>query len=509
MFRMSYPGSPAWRRPRGRNARRWSRGAALGLSLLVTVTIAVRGQESATAGSSAPEVETTLLRSWAGDGVTVVDGLAHVPLGMLAGGTTGAYRFEITVNDTAGNQLFRDSWVREVSDQAAIYVETDASYLLESFRFGLRPGEYEIDVRAYPTDAADLGVHETIALEAFAERPPASDLILSTRVEPLDESGGGSWSVSRGGFGISATARTVVLADDPGLYYYIELYGADEESTVSVSAEIMDDSGRSLFRTPAEEVGVPPGGRSFTGRLPLAGLPAGDYELEMAVAGSESVPTVRTAPFELREAATVVPMASGDQSELNLYFNSLSDAELAATFDGVGILVTEAERSSFDALPPDAKRRYLVEFFGSRDPTPLEPGNPFLDEYLNRIGVITARYGERVGTDQMQPWKTDMGYLYLKLGEPDDRIVNYSPSDEGDPTGLIGAGGFGGEPPYEIWQYQNTGYVYLFIEENRFDAWRMVFTTDRNMSSMADWQRRIGANCARDLTTYFGIVPRG
>jgi len=275
---------------------------------------------------------------------------------MLAGGTTNAYRFEVTVNDMAGNQLFRDSWVRELSDQAAIYVETDASYLLESFRFGLRPGEYEIDVRAYPTDAADLGVHETIALEAFAERPPASDLILSTRVEPLDSSSGGSWSVSRGGFGINATARTVVLADDPGLFYYIELYGADDESTVSVTAEIKDESGRSLFRTPADEVGVPPGGRSFAGRLPLAGLPAGDYDLEMTVAGSGDVTTVRTAPFELREAASVLPMAAGAQSELSLYFNSLSDAELAATFDGVGIFLTEAERSTFDALPPDAKR---------------------------------------------------------------------------------------------------------------------------------------------------------
>ncbi len=282
MFRMSDPGSPAWRSPEGRSVHRWSRRAALGLSLLVTVTIAVRGQESLAEDSS--EIETTFLRSWAGDGVTVVDGLVHVPLGMLAGGTTDAYRFEVTVNDSAGNQLFRDSWVREVSDQAAIYVETDASYLLESLRFGLRPGEYEIDVRAYPTDAADLGVHETIVLEAFAERPPASDLILSTRVEPLDSSSGGSWSVSRGGFGISAAARTVVLADDPGLFYYIELYGADEESTVSVTAEIKDKSGRSLFRTPADEVGVPAGGRSFTGRLPLAGLPAGEYEMDMAVA---------------------------------------------------------------------------------------------------------------------------------------------------------------------------------------------------------------------------------
>jgi len=428
---------------------------------------------------------------------------------MLAAGTTDAYRFEITVSDRDGNELFRDSWVRELSDRAATYVETDAAFLLESFRFGLRPGTYEVDVRAYPTDAADLGVRQTIAVVAFAERPTASDLILSTRVEPLDSSGRGSWSVSRGGFGISAAARTVVLADDPGVYYYIELYGADEESTVSVTAEIQDPSGVSLFRTPADEIEVSPGGRSFTGRLPLAGLPVGQYEFVMAVTSDGGESIVRTAWFEMRDAAAVTPMASANQSELSLYFNSLSDAELENTFNGVAVLVTEAERKTFEALPSDAKRRYLVEFFESRDANPYEPGNAFLDEYLERIATITSRYSERVGTGQRQPWTTDMGYLYLTLGEPADRIVNYSPSDQGDPAALVGAGGFAGEPPYEIWQYQTTGYVYLFIEENRFDAWRMIFTTDPNMSSMADWIRRIGENCARDLTTYFGIVPGG
>jgi GWxTD domain-containing protein len=228
----------------------------------------------------------------------------------------------------------------------------------------------------------------------------------------------------------------------------------------------------------------------------------------MAVTSDGSESTVRTASFEMRDAATVAPIALASQSELSLYFNSLSDAELENTFNGVAVLVTDAERKTFEALPPDAKRRYLVEFFGSRDANPYEPGNAFLDEYLERIATITSRYGERVGTNQREPWATDMGYLYLTLGDPADRIVNYSPSDEGEPTALVGAGSFAGEPPYEIWQYQNTGYVYLFIEENRFGAWRMIFTTDQTMSSMADWPRRIGANCARDLSTYFGIVPR-
>jgi GWxTD domain-containing protein len=503
MTRSSRSGPTSRGRPRVSRLRRWSHGALLGLGLLATAAFAVRGQEPA--GSSG--LEATLVRSWAGDGVTLVDGLVHVPLGMLAAATTGAYRFELLVSDAEGNALFRDSWIREVSGRAAAYVGADASYMLESFSFGLRSGAYEVEIRAYPTDAADLGVRESIALEAFADRPIASDLILSTRVQPLDESGGGSWSVSRGGFGIRAAARTVILANEPNLYYYIELYGDEAESTVSAGAEIRNAAGASLFRTPNSVVTVTPGGRPFTGRLPLAGLPAGEYELVMTLESEGAGSLVRAAPFELRESAPRDLVASSGGSELEEYFGSLSDKELAETFGGIGALVTEAERRTYEALPPDAKRRYLVDFFSRRDPNPAVAGNRFLDEYLERISVIRSRYGERVGTGERMPWTTDMGKVYLAYGEPMNRIVNHNPADEGQPTAVAGAGGFGGEPPYEIWQYQSTGFVYLFIEENRFDAWRLVFTTDPKIQSLADWRRRIGPSAARDLTSNFGIVP--
>lgn len=502
MIRSSRSGPASGGRLRASRIRRGS-AALLGLVLLATATLVGRGQEPATSRG----LETTLVRSWAGDGVTVVEGLVHVPLGMLAAATTGAYRFEILVSDAEGNALFRDSWVREVSQRAAAYVGTDASYMLESFSFGLRPGAYEVEIRAYPTDAADLGVRETVTVEAFADRPVASDLLLSTRVQPLDDaSGGGSWSVSRGGFGISAAARTVILASEPDLYYYIELYGGEEESSVSTEAEIRTPQGASLFHTPSSLVSVPAGGRPYTGRLPLAGLPVGNYEFWMTVQREGAEPVVRRASFELREAVAPAYAASG-QSELEEYFGSLSDRELEETFGGIAILVTEAERRTFEALPPDAKRRYLVDFFGRRDPAPEVPGNPFLDEYLDRISTIRARYGERVGTGERMPWTTDMGKIYLANGEPQNRVANYNPADEGQPTGLAGGGSFGGESPYEIWQYQNTGFVYLFIEENRFDAWRLIFTTDPDIPSLADWQRRIGPSAARDLTTNFGIVP--
>jgi GWxTD domain-containing protein len=472
------------------------------LLLLTGGVYSVRGQ--GVEASPTGELETTLVRSWAGDGVTIVDGLAQVPLAMLAGGTTGAYRFEVEISDSEGRQLHRDSWTTELSGRAAAYAEAEASSMLESFQFGLRPGSYEIEIFAYPTDAADLGLRRSVELTAYAERPVASDLILATRVEPVEETGSGSWSVERGSFGINATARTVILEEEPSLYYYMELYGGEEPVRLNVAAEILNMAGVQLFRIPNSEVEVQVGGQPFTGKLPLAGLPAGSYELEMTITGVDGEPVIRRSPFEFRARTESDRLVEAGSSELSEYFRSLSDAELENTFGGVATFLTESERQAFEALPPDAKRRYLTDFFQRRDPDPFTPGNPYLDEYLERLATVTARYSERVGTEAMPSWLTDRGWLYLRLGEPQNRVANYYPSGSGGGSAVAGGGE---EPAYEIWQYQDTGYIYLFIEENRFGAWSLIFSTDRNIATRADWYRRIGPEASADLKESFGIVP--
>lgn len=453
---------------------------------------------------SEPEFETVLLRTWADGDLTVVDGLAHVPLSIMAGGTTGSYRFELVVFDADDTQLYRDSWERALSNRAAAYAETGTSTLLEPFRFGVMSGAYEVELRAYPTDAPDLGVKVRLPIDGYAEKPVASDLFLAYRVEPLDDEAGGSWSITHGGFGIAAVARTSVLPQEPQLSYYLELYGGDEAATAAITAAVVDAAGSEVYRTPATNVDVPVGGIPFAGSLKLAGLPPGDYLLRLDVASGESEASP-TAPFRMLEAAAV-PVGEPETYE-STYFASLSDQELEDTFGGVGYLVTEGERQVYEALPPDAKRRYLTQFFMNQDTDFSPRANSFLDEYLDRIGRVRMQYGELVGTGERPPWLTEAGRIYMRYGEPDERLVNHMPSGS-DTRSVGGISGLQGEPPYEIWSYHSTGYLYLFVQENQFDVWRMIFTSDPNLQSLADWRGRIGGEASRDLSTKFGIQPR-
>ena len=169
--------------------------------------------------------------------------------------------------------------------------------------------------------------------------------------------------------------------------------------------------------------------------------------------------------------------------------------------------MSESERQAYNSLPPDAKRRYLTEFFASRNPTAGGMGNAYLEEYIDRVGTVRMKYGELVGTAERPPWTTDAGRIFLQYGEPDERRINHFPSGA-DTRPVGGVGALQGEAPYEIWGYHSTGYVYLFIQESALGVWRMIFTTDPTKRSLADWTERVGSEAVRDMQTQFGIQPR-
>lgn len=467
------------------------------------LAIAAAGGRAAPAQEVDEPIVASLVRTWDASGVTVVDGLANVPLSIMRAATADTYRLDLTVLDDTGTALFREGWNRELSEAAAAASGPGVS-IQESFRFAVRPGSYVLELRAFAPETRDVAASGRVEFEGFAEAPLVSDLILGSSVGAVGEADRASWSIVRGSVGIASAALPTVLSSQPEIYYFLELYPPADAGPwqAAVTADVVRSNGSRVVSTPRsglEVSGVTP----YTGRLPLAGLPAGEYRLVMRVENVETGQSVETSSaFRVRE---VVDATMSSRSALSTYFEGLSDSELEATFGGVGVIVSEAERLSFEALPADAKRRYLTDFFGRRDPSPLTSGNEFLDEYVERIGVIRQRYEEKVGVGSYGPWDTARGRIYLKYGEPQDKIAEYFPADEGFATSNIGSGSFAGEPPYEIWRYRETGYVYLFVAENRFGAWRLIYSTDPNIVTFANWMERVGNAALQDLEDHFGI----
>jgi len=79
-------------------------------------------------------------------------------------------------------------------------------------------------------------------------------------------------------------------------------------------------------------------------------------------------------------------------------------------------IITQKEREVFLQLQTNRERDIFIEaFWKQRDPTPNTPDNEFKTEHYRRIKYANQYFGK----DSPQPgWKTDMGRIYIMLGEP-------------------------------------------------------------------------------------------
>ena len=79
-------------------------------------------------------------------------------------------------------------------------------------------------------------------------------------------------------------------------------------------------------------------------------------------------------------------------------------------------IITPKERDVFLQLDSDRDRDiFTTAFWKQRDPTPGTPKNEFKDEHYRRIAYANQWYGRDTPTPG---WRTDMGRIYIILGEP-------------------------------------------------------------------------------------------
>ncbi len=79
-------------------------------------------------------------------------------------------------------------------------------------------------------------------------------------------------------------------------------------------------------------------------------------------------------------------------------------------------IISPKEKEVFLSLENDRQREMFVEaFWKQRDPNPNTPENEFKDEHYRRIQYANKNYGkESPGAG----WRSDMGRIYIILGEP-------------------------------------------------------------------------------------------
>ena len=416
---------------------------------------------------------------------TLVDAFCQVPFALLDPVTQGAsgiaaYRFSVTVRDTAGTELLAQSWHQTVPVRVLGMARGSA---VEHFSFAARPGMYTIDVSV--TDSATGRVSRQRAeVQAYGATPGASDLLLATGMRPAEgaDATPAPGEIRKGAVLLQASGQPVLTPQQARLGYYLELYPQRAES-VTVMVRVATAQGAPVIATPGERIPLAAGGGVTRGMVDLAGLPPGDYRLEVVAAGGDSV--VRTAGFRMAGFETEAAIA--DATPAQDVFAGMSEARLDTLYLPLVYLMTADEQGTYPSLTLEGKRRWLRVFWGKRDPTEGTPRNEVREDFYARIAEANRRYREG-GSAQIPGWRTDRGRVFIKYGPPDEVL---SRPQAGDTR------------PYEVWKFsRGRALKYVFLDQTLFGNYVLIWTSDRREASRPNWQELLGPEAVIEVERF-------
>lgn len=136
----------------------------------------------------------------------------------------------------------------------------------------------------------------------------------------------------------------------------------------------------------------------------------------------------------------------------------------------VRYIITSEESRIFLELPPEARGKFIEDFWKRRDPSPGTERNEFREVYFRRIEEANHLFrGAKPG------WLQDRGRIYILFGPPNERQTNPMggrPMDayEDPRSNLQAQTQASGEKPTEIWVYYN-----LFSHLQKPQEIRLIF----------------------------------
>jgi GWxTD domain-containing protein len=437
------------------------------------------------ASVAAQSLEIRLTRFYRGAGKqTVVDGFCRIPFTLLDSLTRGpggiaAYRFAISVRDSANLELVAQQWARTVPARMLATVRGSS---LEHFTFAASPGAYTVEVTVRDS-ASGRVTRERASLATFGGRPAASDLLLATGMRAAGgaDSALRTGELRKGSVIVEAAERPLLTPSRAQLGYYVEWYGQTAE-TAAVSVRVLRGDGSPLLTTPAQRIPFEAGGGASRAMVDLAGLPPGEYGFEVVVQGKDST-VARRAPFRMGgfESVAMASLPATDKFEL------MSEAQLDTLYAPLIYLMVSDEVGIYSSLTVEGKRSFLRRFWLKRDPTSGTPRNEAQENFYSRIAEANRRYREG-GAAEIPGWRTDRGRIFIKNGPPQEVLQRPQA---------------GNTLPYEVWKYSMGRLLkYVFMDLTQFGNYALIWTDDRREPSRPNWQSLLGPEGVQDVERF-------
>ncbi len=420
---------------------------------------------------------------------TTIEGVCELRLGAVAAsvGQVVRYRVEIAVSDSTGRELVSNGWSREVPSAVA---RAQGATAVETFDFRAAPGRYRLVVQVVP--ATGPALERALDVSAYPARPAVSDLLLATaaRLVGADTDAVGAGEVQRAGV-VMRTAPVPHLSPvQATLTYYAEVYpwpGASLDGQLTVA--VLGAGRRSVVQTAPRAVRFSQAGGVARGSIDLAGLPAGQYVLQLGLKLGDST-VMSEAPFAMGSMSDEVAATPSTAPAVADIFENATEAGLDSMYSPLVYLLTSNETGVYDQLSVDGKRRFLREFWAKRDPTHGSGANQAMQRFYGAVQFANDAFREG-GAAQIPGWRTDRGRIFLKNGRWDEILQRPMATPQ----------------PYEVWKFtRGRQRYYVFMDQSGLGHYQLIGSNDRQEPGLPNWQQMLGTESYTDVARFLGLT---
>jgi GWxTD domain-containing protein len=392
-------------------------------------------------------------------------------------GFSDTLQLTLQLTDSSGQKLIHKQWLEPILIDSLQKIE--GKFFPQQFEITLQPGQFFLTF-----SLSELTTNRSGTASMTFQAPSyqlnslnLSDIQIASHIdrEILETT-----KYIKNGLNIVSNPNRLFGLTLPILYSYIEIYNLQpvenqQQNAYEVKYRLYDMN-KTLLEEYDPKVMRKPGTSSFeVGGINVAHFNQQSLRLEVSVT-DQSTGQIASAEKQFWIIpSTPASTSVSTQNETGEKIMMMSEDDIENHFSQIRYILPQQAINDFKSLTLEGKRNFLITFWVSIDPDPETPQNELWIEYFKKVEYVNQKYGSSL----IQGWKTDRGRIYLKYGKPDE--VEYYPVTSND-------------KPYEIWQYYKPEHMrFIFVDEEGFGRYRLIYSSDEKEVTDPNWQRIISS----------------
>ncbi len=375
-------------------------------------------------------------------------------------------------------------WEREI-DLAFSVRDTstleEGQVFIRQIRVTIPPGEYELRASVLSPDGDRLDAERDLIIPDFAQHESCvfSDITLASTITRSDDR---EDAFHKNGLSILPNASQLYGMGASSLFYYAEAYnlacaasdGGEYTLLTYVSeanqaAPLPGLQKRSVRQ--ARDIDV------LVGSFDVKSLPSGTYFLRFVILNEANEALVEQSRKFFVFNPSVASATAAAQQPRTVFetsgYATMPEEEVSQGLEHARVIATEQETRRIRRMSDlEAQRRFLMEFWQVRDPSPETEENEFRNDFYSRLMYANERYSIR----NREGWETDRGQVLVKYGRPTSIEPHLYDS---------------GFKPYEIWVYNSIPgegeAQFVFADLDGFGDFELVHSTVIGERKLANW----------------------